>query len=137
MWNVYPKTFGEIIEQRIRNTEAGIRKAQEELYVNKDPIKVGDKVEAPRHGHGTVLAIVGDNAWVQTPVRDYPLTFDVKKLKKVPPPRVGILGLVAFKLVAFNEPLYGQYRSKAVTFQWNVEAVELTAEVRERIKDLI
>ena len=132
MWNVYPKTFGEIIEQRIRNTEAGIRKAQEELYVNKDPIKVGDKVEAPRHGHGTVLAIVGDNAWVQTEVRDYPLTFDVKKLKPVPKPRVGILWLVAF-----NEPLYGQYRSKAVTFQWNVEAVELTAEVRERIKDLI
>jgi len=29
-------------------------------------IQVGDRVHAPKHGIGKVLAIVGDNAWVQT-----------------------------------------------------------------------
>ena len=104
----------------------------EELYVNKDPIKVGDRVEAPRHGRGTVLAIVGDNAWVQTEVRDYPLTFDVKKLKPVPKPRQGVLCVVSDELDYWP----GKGRTWG-TVHWNTQAVELTPEVRERLKDLL
>lgn len=92
-------------------------------------IKVGDRVEAPRHGRGTVLAIVGGDAWVRTERKDYPLTFDVKKLKLVPKPRVGILGVVQER-----NPWVG---IKTVEIKWDVEAVELTDEVRERLKDLI
>ncbi len=93
-----------------------------------DKIKVGDRVEAPRHGKGTVLAIVNDNAWVQTEVRDYPLTFDIKKLKLVPKPRQGVL-----------TTLEGDYfgDAKLGRIHWKVEAIELTADVRERVKDLL
>lgn len=132
MWNVYPKTFGELIEQRIRNTEAGIRKAQEELYVNKDPIKVGDKVYVPKHGVGKVLAIVGDNAWVQTPVRDYPLTFDIKKLKPITVPRQGVLCTVQETKGYFSDNRY-----RVGTIEWGVPVIELTNEVRERLKDIL
>jgi len=101
----------------------------EELYVNKDPIKVGDRVHAPKHGIGKVLAIVGDNAWVQTEVRDYPLTFDVKKLRKAVKPRRG-----AFIDLASDE-FWGGVRGG--TIYWDVPAIELTDEVRERVKDLL
>ncbi len=93
-----------------------------------DKIKVGDRVEAPRHGKGTVLAIVNDNAWVQTEVRDYPLTFDIKKLKLVPKPRSGVL--------VTNVTPFG-FGNKAGTINWDVPAIELTADVRERVKDLL
>lgn len=100
----------------------------EELIMGTN-IKVGDRVEAPRHGRGTVLAIVGGDAWVRTEGKDYPLTFDVKKLKLVPKPRVGILGVVQE-----HNPWTD---SKTAQLHWKVEAIELTPEVRERLKDLI
>ncbi len=100
----------------------------EELIVGTN-IKVGDRVEAPRHGRGRVLAISGEDAWVQTEGKDYPLTFDVKKLRLVPRPRVGILGVVH----QYNP--YGG--AKGATILWDTDAVELTDEVRERLKDLI
>lgn len=97
----------------------------EELIVGTN-IKVGDRVEAPKHGRGNVLAILGDNAWVQTEVRDYPLTFDVKKLTKVPKPR---------------KWSFDVHETKDDGWTWKtepgVESVELTPEVRERIKDLL
>lgn len=89
-------------------------------------IQVGDRVHAPKHGIGKVLAIVGDNAWVQTEVRDYPLTFDVKKLRKAVKPRRG-----AFTDLASYE-FWGGARG-----DWDVPAIELTDEVRERVKDLL
>ena len=92
-------------------------------------IKVGDKVEAPRHGRGKVLAIEGGDAWVRCDCKDYPLTFDLKKLKLVPKPKVGILGVVH----QYNP--YGGARG--ATIQWDTQAVELTDEVRERLKDLL
>lgn len=95
-------------------------------------IQVGDRVHAPKHGIGKVLAIVGDNARVQTEVRDYPLTFDVKKLKPVPKPRQGVLCVVSDELDYWP----GRGRARG-TVHWNTQAVELTDEVRERIKDLL
>ena len=95
-------------------------------------IKVGDRVEAPKHGVGKVLAIVGDNAWVQTPVRDYPLTFDVHKLKLAPKPRQGVLCVVQKSKYYFSDNEF-----IAGTINWDVPAIELTDEVRERVKDLL
>lgn len=92
----------------------------EELLVGA--IKVGDRVEAPRHGRGKVLAIAGNDAWVQTEGKDYPLTFDLKKLKLVPKPRQGLLCIM-------DGPADWWGRHTA--------GVELTDEVRERIKDLL
>ncbi len=109
-----------------------VKEMEKHQMANDKPtttIKVGDRVEAPTHGRGKVLAIVGDNAWVQTEVRDYPLTFDIKKLKPAPKPRVGILGVVQE-----HNPWVG---TKTAEIKWGVEAVELTDEVRERLKDLI
>ena len=91
-------------------------------YVNgvlMTDIKVGDRVEAPRHGHGKVLAIEGGDAWVRCDCKDCPLTFDLKKLKLVP------------KLKTWNFD----------TFDGNMwrttQSIELTPEVRERLKDLL
>lgn len=92
-------------------------------------IQVGDRVHAPKHGIGKVLAIVGDNAWVQTKVRDYPLTFDVKKLRKAVKSRRG-----AFIDLASDE-FWGGARGGII--YWDVPAIELTDEVRERVKDLL
>lgn len=103
---------------------------EEKLYMSATTIKVGDRVEAPKHGRGTVLAIVGDNAWVQTEVRDYPLTFDIKKLKPVPKPRTG--RLLVFDVVETNSRYGGTWHMGRHT-----AGVELTDEVRERIKDLL
>ena len=88
-------------------------------------IQVGDRVHTPKHGIGKVLAIVGDNAWVQTEVRDYPLTFDVKKLRKAVKPRRG----------AFIDLASDEFRGG--TIYWDVPVIELTDEVRERVKDLL
>lgn len=120
----------QLLQSRIRHTKRDIKRAMEELYVNKDPIKVGDRVEAPRHGRGTVLAIVGDNAWVQTEVRDYPLTFDVRKLKLVPKPRTG--RLLVFDVVETNSRYGGPWHMGRHT-----AGVELTDEVRERLAGLL
>lgn len=95
-------------------------------------IKVGDKVYAPKHGAGKVLAIVGDNAWVQTAVRDYPLTFDIKKLEPITVPRQGVLCTVQETKGYFSD---NQYR--VGTIEWGVPVIELTNEVRERVKDLL
>lgn len=79
-----------------------------------------------------MLAIVGDNAWVQTEVRDYPLTFDVRKLKLVPKLRQGVLCVVS------DEPdFWGSQARTWGTVNWEIKAVELTPEVRARIKDLL
>ena len=107
--------------------------------MTKSNIKVGDRVEEPRHGRGTVLAIVGEDAWVRTEAKDYPLTFDIKKLKLVPKPRTGAL------CTRNSQPDWwgsqpdwwgGQPRVPG-TVLWEVDAVELTPEVRERLKDLL
>lgn len=99
----------------------------EELLVST--IKVGDRVEAPRHGRGKVLAIAGNDAWVQTEGKDYPLTFDLKKLRLVPKPKVGIFTSVR------SRDEYGGVKSAAI--EWHVDAVELTDEVRERLAGLL
>jgi hypothetical protein len=94
----------------------------EKLYMSN--IRVGDRVEAPRHGRGKVLAIEGGDAWVRCDCKNYPLTFDLKKLKLVPKPKTGVLCET------------GQWRAGG-TVLWSVDAVELTPEVRERLKDLL
>lgn len=107
-----------------------VKEMEKHQMANDKPtttIKVGDRVEAPKHGRGKVLAIVGDNAWVQTEVRDYPRIFDIKKLKPAPKPRRGTI-LVTERLV-HN---YGEWYAAS-----RVRGVELTDEVRERLKDLI
>ena len=76
-----------------------------------------------------MILYVGEDAWVRTEAKDYPLTFDVRKLKLVPKPRVGILGMV------LDRNPWGT--TKTAEINWNVEAVELTPEVRERLKDLL
>lgn len=95
-------------------------------------IKVGDKVYAPKYGAGKVLAIVGNNAWVQTVVRDYPLTFDIKKLEPITVPRQGVL-CTAQETKGYSSD--NQYR--VGTIEWGVPVIELTNEVRERVKDLL
>lgn len=108
----------ELIRTRMRNLEADIKKQlAEKLYMSN--IKVGDRVEAPRHGRGKVLAIAGNDAWVQTEGKDYPLTFDLKKLKLVPKPWTG-------HIIVYDGPNYRK-----------LNAVELTDEIRERLKDLL
>lgn len=112
-----------------------VKEMEKHQMANDKPtttIKVGDRVEAPTHGRGTVLAIVGDNAWVQTEVRDYPLTFDIKKLKPVPKPRVSKMFVI--------EPITdvgGGFYAGGWYSRWEVDAVEMTDEVRERLKDLL
>lgn len=101
----------------------------EEIYVTKSNIKVGDRVEAPRHGQGTVLAIVGEDAWVRTEAKDYPLTFDIRKLKLVPKPRQW-----EFDITTDNGGGTGWWNA---VVERNVKSVELTPEVRERLKDLL
>lgn len=98
----------------------------EKEYMEENAIKVGDRVEAPRHGRGKVLAIVGDNAWVQTEVRDYPLTFDIKKLKKVPKPR-------QWRFDVYPSGVHYDWSD----CEFDVKSVELTDEVRERLADLL
>ncbi len=100
----------------------------EELIVGTN-IKVGDRVEAPRHGRGTVLAISGEDAWVQTEGKDYPLTFDIRKLKLVPKPRQW-----EFDITTDNGGGTGWWNA---VVERNVKSVELTPEVRERLKDLL
>ena len=120
-----------LLRHRIREAKEDMMKAiEEKLYMSATTIKVGDRVEAPRHGRGTVLAIVGDNAWVQTEVRDYPLTFDVHKLKLAPKARTG--RLLVFDVVETDNRYGGTWHVGRYT-----DGVELTDEVRARIKDLL
>lgn len=109
--------FIESITKRTEKTLSELLSGWEKLYMSN--IKVGDRVEAPRHGRGKVLAIAGNDAWVQTEGKDYPLTFDLKKLKLVPKPWMG-------HIIVYDAPNYRKFN-----------AVELTDEIRERIKDLL
>ena len=112
-----------------------VKEMEKHQMANDKPtttIKVGDRVEAPKHGRGKVLAIVGDNAWVQTEVRDYPLTFDIKKLKPAPKPRQGTI-LVTERINPYNSVHnYGEWYATS-----HVQGVELTDEVREQLAGLL
>ena len=65
-------------------------------------------------------------------MRDYPLTFDIKTLKPITVPRQGVLCTVQETKGYFSDNRY-----RVGTIEWGVPVIELTNEVRERLKDIL
>lgn len=102
-----------------------IEMAQYEIKtIHIPPVILGDVVVTPRHGIGKVLAVTDDHVWVRTEKGKYPLTFEHKDLRLFKKPRT----------TRANFP-DGEANGWPCVITAN--AVELTPEVRERLKGLL